>query len=300
MRSLILVMLFVSLFSLACSLSVDMGDAPDITINGEEITSGSEEDTTTETTNQRNDTTSNTSEVTSNSNESTTTESGDTSNSASTTSSDTATSSDTSTETTTSETTEDRSNENESSTTSSTESDSSESSENESSESSDHADDSDSDDEEGEVTDVVDGDTVVVSVNGQSYTVNYAGVDIPDGAQGIATELNRQLVQGQKIRMEAGPNNTNAAGELMRYVHLGDGRMVNEELIRSGVGKASPDSGGPYTERFMQGQNHAQANGLGFWGNQQPAQQPPASQPGQQQPAQPAPGGQPGGGPGRP
>lgn len=94
---------------------------------------------------------------------------------------------------------------------------------------------------EARVLEVVDGDTIRVSIAGQVYSLRYIGIDAPETSHpdvgeerggGDALEANRELVQGQTVYLEYDVTPTDQYGRLLAYVYLPDGRMVNEELVR--------------------------------------------------------------------
>lgn len=90
------------------------------------------------------------------------------------------------------------------------------------------------------VTKVVDGDTVWVIADGQSYKVRYIGVDTPEiGVPGAdeAMDLNYDLVFGKKVTLYKDVSETDKYGRLLRYVVV-DGKFVNYELVSQGLAKA--------------------------------------------------------------
>lgn len=86
------------------------------------------------------------------------------------------------------------------------------------------------------VTNVVDGDTIDVSMNGAGYRVRYIGMDTPEtgttcGAE--ATAANAALVSGQTVRLVRDVSETDRYGRLLRYVYVGD-TFVNGALVAGG------------------------------------------------------------------
>ena len=118
------------------------------------------------------------------------------------------------------------------------------------------------------VTRVVDGDTIEVSIDGIIYDVRYIGVDTPELGEpwaGEATEANRQLVEGENVRLEKDISETDKYKRLLRYVYVGD-IFVNAELVRQGLARAKayePDTKNQdYFEELEAGAREA---GLGVW-----------------------------------
>lgn len=125
------------------------------------------------------------------------------------------------------------------------------------------------------VTRVVDGDTIVVEIEGQEYRVRYIGIDTPEtvdprrpvGCFGKeASDRNRQLVDGKVVGLEKDVSETDSFGRLLHYVWVGD-QMVNATLVEEGYALAStypPDV--RYADRFASLQTQARENGRGLWG----------------------------------
>ena len=118
------------------------------------------------------------------------------------------------------------------------------------------------------VTRVIDGDTIEVDISGTSYRVRYIGVDTPEfGKPGSdeATEANRQLVEGENVRLEKDVSETDKYKRLLRYVYVGD-TFVNAELVKYGLARAKayePDV--KYQGYFEELEAKAREAGLGIW-----------------------------------
>jgi micrococcal nuclease len=92
---------------------------------------------------------------------------------------------------------------------------------------------------------VVDGDTVIVRLDGRRERVRYIGVDTPESVKpGMhvrcfgksAARFNRRLVEGREVRLEFDSERRDRYGRLLAYVYRGD-LFVNAELVRRGYGK---------------------------------------------------------------
>ena len=92
---------------------------------------------------------------------------------------------------------------------------------------------------------VVDGDTIVVRVDGRSERVRYIGVDTPESVKpGVrvqcfaksAAKENRRLVLGRDVRLTYDAERRDRYGRLLAYVWRGE-LLVNAELVRLGYGK---------------------------------------------------------------
>lgn len=125
-----------------------------------------------------------------------------------------------------------------------------------------------------QVTRVVDGDTIDVDIDGQTYRVRYIGIDTPEtvdprrpvGCFGReASQRNRELVDGKTVELEKDVSETDDFGRLLRYVWLGQ-EMVNATLVREGYAVSStypPDV--KYQDLFLSLQREAQQAGRGLW-----------------------------------
>ena len=120
---------------------------------------------------------------------------------------------------------------------------------------------------------VVDGDTFVLE---GGERVRMLGVDTPEtvkpntpvqpmGPQ--ASAYTHRVLEGQVVRLGFDKERRDRYGRLLAYVYLGD-RMINEELIRKGYGRAQTQY--PFSNemkrRFRAAEAEAQADRLGIWG----------------------------------
>ena len=90
---------------------------------------------------------------------------------------------------------------------------------------------------------VLDGETIQVTIKGVPATVKYIGLNTPVGKECYsqqATAANTRLIGNQNLplRLEKDELDTDENGNLLRYVYLLDGRMVNEELAGGGFARA--------------------------------------------------------------
>ncbi|MBC8263285.1 MAG: thermonuclease family protein [Anaerolineales bacterium] len=128
---------------------------------------------------------------------------------------------------------------------------------------------------EASATRVIDGDTIEVEIEGESYKVRYIGIDTPElhhpekpvgyYAQ-EAYEKNREMVEGQTVYLEKDVSETDSYGRLLRYVYVGD-TFVNAYLVQHGYALVStypPDV--KYQDRFLELQREAREAGWGLWG----------------------------------
>ena len=124
------------------------------------------------------------------------------------------------------------------------------------------------------VTRVIDGDTIEVNIGGTLFRVRYIGIDTPEldderpefyALAQEATLYNRQLVEGQDIRLEKDVSETDQYGRLLRYVYVGD-VFVNAELVRLGLAWAKaypPDT--KYQDILDEAEGEARQAEIGIW-----------------------------------
>ncbi|GAG64351.1 unnamed protein product, partial [marine sediment metagenome] len=141
-----------------------------------------------------------------------------------------------------------------------------------------------------EVVRVIDGDTIEIE-GGEK--VRYLGIDTPEtkhpqkpvqyyGKE--ASNKNKELVGGKKIRLESDAQDKDKYGRLLRYVFLEDGTFVNLELVKRGYAKAyTMPPNVKYKDEFIKAQRIARKNNLGLWAKEekQPEEEraPPESEP---------------------
>lgn len=99
---------------------------------------------------------------------------------------------------------------------------------------------------------VVDGDTLVVRIDGREARVRYIGIDSPESVKPDspeecfgtrASDENKRLVEGRTVYLERDVRDTDTFGRLLRYVFVdnpeGGARIfVNAELVRAGFAEA--------------------------------------------------------------
>lgn len=131
-----------------------------------------------------------------------------------------------------------------------------------------------------EVVRVVDGDTIIVRLNGREERLRYIGIDAPESVTpdqpvecfGMeASNENRRLVGGQTVYLEADREDRDRFGRLLRYVYVtepgGDLLMVNLLLVENGYAEAgSFPPNDRYRDELFDAERLAQAGDLGLWG----------------------------------
>jgi micrococcal nuclease len=126
------------------------------------------------------------------------------------------------------------------------------------------------------VTQIFDGDTIEVDLNGQRETVRFIGVDTPETHDPrkpvqcygqTAAKYTTKLLTGQKVRLEADPRDSNRDkyNRLLRYVYLSDGSLVNARLITEGYGFAYTVFDYTKIDEFRSLESVARTTGKGLW-----------------------------------
>jgi micrococcal nuclease len=135
---------------------------------------------------------------------------------------------------------------------------------------------------EARVVRVVDGDTIVASVEGDDQYVRYIGVDTPESVKpGAPVECfgkrasaeNHRLVEGRAVRLVFDRERRDAYGRLLAYVYTdrgqasGQARFVNATLVRGGYARTltiAPNTA--HAALLARLQKRAGQAGRGLWG----------------------------------
>jgi micrococcal nuclease len=122
---------------------------------------------------------------------------------------------------------------------------------------------------------VVDGDTIVASVDGRDEYVRYIGVDTPETVKPDtpvqcygprASDENHRLVEGETVRLTFDREVRDDYGRLLAYVYAGK-LFVNAELVRDGFARTlaiSPNTS--HAAEFQRLATRAAKGGRGLWG----------------------------------
>ncbi len=122
---------------------------------------------------------------------------------------------------------------------------------------------------------VVDGDTIVASVDGEDEYVRYIGVDTPETVKPDtpvqcfgpnASDENHRLVEGRTVRLVFDREARDDYGRLLAYVYAGR-RFVNAELVRAGYARTleiAPNTS--HAAELQRLAGRAARAGRGLWG----------------------------------
>jgi micrococcal nuclease len=131
-----------------------------------------------------------------------------------------------------------------------------------------------------EVIEVVDGDTIKVSIDGKTETLRLIGIDTPetkDPRKPIqcfgqeASSNAKTLLEGKKVRLERDDSQSDRDkyDRLLRYVYLEDGTSYNKQIIADGYAhEYTYDLPYKYQAEFKQAQKDAEASDKGLWSSE--------------------------------
>jgi len=129
------------------------------------------------------------------------------------------------------------------------------------------------------VREVLDGNTIVVNLDGETETVRYIGVSVGVPGESFnrtASLANQNWVEGQIVILERDGDNRDGEGRLLRYVYM-DNEMVNAVLLASGLARYQPD---PYNSRYnsllLSAEDAARVERRGIWAGNDTGQVSPA------------------------
>jgi micrococcal nuclease len=125
---------------------------------------------------------------------------------------------------------------------------------------------------------VVDGGTLVASIDGREVTVRLIGVDTPETSnpqQAVADygreslQFVRGLLDGESVFLEYEPDSArlDKSGRTLAYVYRSPDRLfVNQEIIRQGYGHTYAKYSFKHLEAFRSHERAAKEAGKGLWG----------------------------------
>ena len=121
---------------------------------------------------------------------------------------------------------------------------------------------------------VIDGDTIVVKINGQEEKVRLIGVNTPelDHPEKQISDLakkammfTKKMIKGKEVTLEFEQQRRDEYGRLLAYVYLLNGTFLNAEIIRQGYGYTYTKFPFKYLEEFRHYEKKAKNNKRGLW-----------------------------------
>lgn len=121
---------------------------------------------------------------------------------------------------------------------------------------------------------VIDGDTIEVLIEGETYKVRYIGIDAPEldddrseyrTLAEQAAQANKDLVEGKNVSLGKDVSETDQYGRLLRYVYVGY-ICISAELVADGYAWAISYPPDTKYDSFLQDlAAQAEQEGLGVW-----------------------------------
>ena len=123
------------------------------------------------------------------------------------------------------------------------------------------------------VSRIVDGDTIEVTLGGETQRVRLLLVDTPEVHGGeecygpeASAYVSSLLPEGSELRLERDVTDVDFFGRLLRYVYLADGRMLNELLVEGGYATVYRfPSDVRHEQRLRDAEARAREAGAGLW-----------------------------------
>lgn len=127
------------------------------------------------------------------------------------------------------------------------------------------------------VTEVVDGDTVKVNINGTIETLRLIGLDTPETVDPRkevqcfgkeASNKGKELLNGKKVRLEkdSTQGDKDKYGRTLAYIYTEGGIFYNKYMIEQGYAhEYTYNTAYKHQAEFKQAQKNAEANKVGLW-----------------------------------
>lgn len=130
---------------------------------------------------------------------------------------------------------------------------------------------------------VVDGDTIILDMDGTEERVRLIGIDTPESVHPdasrnvpygkIASAFTKEQLEGKTVTVEYDVQERDKYGRILAYVYL-DGKMFNETLLEEGHAKvATYPPNVKYVEDFTALQEQAREEKKGVWADDPLAQE---------------------------
>jgi micrococcal nuclease len=127
-----------------------------------------------------------------------------------------------------------------------------------------------------QVVRIVDGDTIILDINGINERVRLIGIDTPESVHPdpdknvpygkAASDFTKSMLENNQVQIELDVQERDQYGRLLAYVYY-DGEMFNKILLKEGhavVATYPPNI--KYVDDFTDLQEKARKEGKGLWG----------------------------------
>lgn len=125
---------------------------------------------------------------------------------------------------------------------------------------------------------VVDGDTLVITINGADEKVRMIGINTPESVHSndnknteegkIASDYTKSILTGTSVYLEYDKDKYDDYDRILAYVYTAEDEMYNLHLIEEGYAQVmtvAPND--KYEMTFSQAEAKAKNNNVGFWAN---------------------------------
>ena len=115
---------------------------------------------------------------------------------------------------------------------------------------------------------VIDGDSLVLEIDGQKREVRLIGIDAPEHGQEYGVQAKSRIMRlcyGKTLRVEYDKRRKDRYGRTLAYVYSGDA-MINAEMVRSGLALAVRyEPNVLHQAELERAEQEARARRQGFW-----------------------------------
>jgi micrococcal nuclease len=122
---------------------------------------------------------------------------------------------------------------------------------------------------QGECVGISDGDTISVMRNGKAEKIRLHGIDCPESSQAFGTKAKQFTATAFRQRVSVEVVDTDRYGRTVGIVTLPDGRILNHELVKSGLAWWYSQYA-PGDDTLKQLQERARAEHVGLWSDPAP------------------------------
>ena len=116
---------------------------------------------------------------------------------------------------------------------------------------------------------VIDGDNMVINLDGEETNLRLIGVDAPEIGTPYSNEAKQfltNLLIGEEVYLEYGKELKDKYGRTLAYVYRApDGFFVNSEIVRQGYGRAYTKYPFAFAELFLSYEQKAKEHKKGLW-----------------------------------
>ena len=123
---------------------------------------------------------------------------------------------------------------------------------------------------------VVDGDTIVVAINGKDEKVRMIGVNTPESVHvdknknteegKVVSDYTKGILTGTEVYLEYDEDKYDDYNRLLAYVYISENEMYNLHLIEEGYAQVMTiEPNTKYETTFSKAETEAKNNYIGFW-----------------------------------